>query len=386
MDKKEKNHLKDNREKYFKDLKRIVVKIGSSSLTSPEGGLDLENMGKFTGEVSEIIKKRKLEVIIVTSGAIAAGLKYLNILKQPKDILNLQAAASAGQVELMRTYSNLFLKNGLKIGQILLTHEDTTRRQQYLNIKGTIEKLISLGVIPIINENDSVATDEIKFGDNDRLAALVSCLAEADLLVILSDIDGMYDKNPAEHRDARLITEVERISSDIEKVAGGIGSTYGSGGMVTKIKAARVCSFSGTSMIIANSGKDKVLEKIINGEIVGTFFKPKTEKKVKSIKKWIAFGTRTRGSIILDRGAENAIVTKGRSILPVGVIRVGGKFSKGDTLKVYSEDGRLIAKGISNFSNEEVEKLKGKNKRQILEEYGSSMSGEMIHRDSLVVF
>ena len=375
----------ENRKKYLGEIKRIVVKIGSSSLTSQNGGLDIANMKKFTGEVSAVASSG-IEVIIVTSGAIAAGLKYLNIVHRPKDINALQAAASVGQVELMRTYSTLFYRNQLKIGQILLTHEDTTRRQQYLNIKNTIESLIKLGVIPIINENDSVATDEIKFGDNDRLAALVSTLIEADILIILSDIDGMYDKNPRTNSNARLISQVNNISEDIEEVAGGIGSTYGSGGMVTKIKAARVCSFSGIGMIIANSRQSNVLKKIINGENIGTFFVPQTLKKVKSVKKWIAFGVRTRGSIVIDRGAEEAIVSRGKSILPVGVLEVSGKFNKGDTLKVFSVDGKLVAKGISSFSNEDIFKIKGKNEKQILAEFDSSMCREIIHRNSLIVF
>ena len=375
----------ENRKKYLGEIKRIVVKIGSSSLTSRKGGLDIDNMKKFAGEVS-IVAREGIEVIIVTSGAIAAGLKYLNISQKPEDITILQSAASVGQVELMRTYSNLFYKNQLKIGQILLTHEDTTRRQQYLNIKNTIENLIKLSVIPIINENDSVATEEIKFGDNDRLAALVSTLIEADILIILSDIDGMYDKNPGTNSSARLISQVNNISEDIEEIAGGIGSTYGSGGMVTKIKAARVCSFSGIGMIIANSRQPDVLGKIINNENVGTFFVPQNIKKVRSVKKWIAFGARTKGSIVIDRGAEEAIVSRGKSILPVGVLEVSGKFNKGDTLKVFSVDGKLIAKGISSFSNEDISKVKGKNEKQILTEFDSSMCREIIHRDSLVVF
>lgn len=377
--------MTEDRKKYLKDIKRLVVKIGSSSLTLPEGGLDIANMRKFTGEVSAIARDG-LEIIIVTSGAIAAGLKYLGISSRPKDISILQAAASVGQVELMRTYSNLFSKYGLKIGQILLTHEDTSRRQQYLNIKSTMENLIKMDVIPIINENDSVATDEIKFGDNDRLAALVSSLIEADLLVILSDIEGMYNKNPKTNKDARLISKVETITEDIEKISEGVGSTFGSGGMITKIGAAKICSFSGIGMIIADSRRSDVLKKIISGDDIGTFFIPKASKKVKSIKKWIAFGMITRGSIVIDRGAEEAIVNRGKSILPVGVVDVTGKFNKGDTLRVFSVDNKLIAKGISNFSDEEISKIKGKNERQILEEFGSSMCAEVIHRDNLVIF
>lgn len=374
-----------NRKKYLKNIKKMVIKIGSSSLTSKAGGLDKVNMRRFVNEVSFLIK-RGMEVIIVTSGAIAAGLENLNIKKKLEDITLLQAAASIGQVELMRLYSNLFLTSGLKIGQILLTHEDTTRRKQYLNIKNTIKKLIGLNIVPVINENDSVAVDEIKFGDNDELAALVAILAESDILIILTDIDGMYDKDPRIYSDARLISHIDKINEDIEKVAGGIGSTYGIGGMESKIKAAKICSFSGIKTIIANSRRKNILNKIISGEDVGTFFAPQTVKKVKSIKKWIAFGMKTKGGIVIDRGAEEAVLNKGKSILAVGVVKVDGKFNKGDTLKVFSLDSKLIAKGISNFSSEDIEKIKGKNRDKILSEFDTSMCSEVIHRDCLVVF
>jgi glutamate 5-kinase len=374
-----------NRKKYLKNIKKMVIKMGSSSLTSKAGGLDKVNMRRFVNEVSSLIK-RGMEVIIVTSGAIAAGLENLNIKKKPEDITLLQAAASIGQVELMRLYSNLFLTSGLKIGQILLTHEDTTRRKQYLNIKNTIKKLIGLNIVPVINENDSVAVDEIKFGDNDELAALVAILAESDILIILTDIDGMYDKNPRIYSDAKLISYIDKINEDIEKAAGGIGSTYGIGGMESKIKAAKICSFSGIKTIIANSRRKNILNKIIAGEDVGTFFAPQTVKKVKSIKKWIAFGMKTKGGIVIDRGAEEAVLNKGKSILAVGVVKVDGKFNKGDTLKVFSLDSKLIAKGISNFSSEDIEKIKGKNRDKILSEFDTSMCSEVIHRDCLVVF
>jgi len=374
-----------NRKKYLKNIKKMVIKIGSSSLTSKTGGLDKVSMKRFVNEVSSLIK-RGMEVTIVTSGAIAAGLENLNIKKKPEDITLLQAAASIGQVELMRLYSNLFLTSGLKIGQILLTHEDTTRRKQYLNIKNTIKKLIGLNIVPVINENDSAAVDEIKFGDNDELAALVAILAESDILIILTDIDGMYDKNPRIYSDAKLISYIDKINEDIEKAAGGIGSTYGIGGMESKIKAAKICSFSGIKTIIANSRRKNILNKIIAGEDVGTFFAPQTVKKVKSIKKWIAFGMKTKGGIVIDRGAEEAVLNKGKSILAVGVVKVDGKFNKGDTLKVFSLDSKLIAKGISNFSSEDIEKIKGKNRDKILSEFDTSMCSEVIHRDCLVVF
>jgi len=379
--------MKD-RTKYLKNLKRVVVKIGSSSLTSPEGGLDMENMARLVSEIRDLMDA-SLEVILVSSGAMAAGLKYLGENRSPKDIADislLQAAAAVGQVELMKAYRDLFAEYSIKTGQILLTHEDTTRREQYLNIKNTVRNLLKLNVVPVINENDSVAVHEIKFGDNDELGAMAAIISEADLLVILSDIDGLYDEDPRNNSKAQMIGFVDSIGPGIEKSAGGIGSPYGIGGMESKIKAARICSFSGIAMVIANSRKKNVLAGIIGGQDIGTFFKPRTERKVKSIKKWIAFGVRTRGSIMIDRGAEEAVVKKGKSILPVGITEISGRFNQGDTLKVLSADNVMIAKGISNFSSEEIKKIMGMNEKSILPAHGEALCGEVIHRDCLVVF
>ncbi|HAJ95086.1 MAG TPA: glutamate 5-kinase [Actinobacteria bacterium] len=378
----------ENRDKYLKNIKRIVIKIGSSSLTSREGGLDKDNMAFLVKEVKNLME-RGLEVIMVSSGAMAAGLKYLQIKKTPKDITDisvLQAASAVGQVELMKAYRDLFADGGIKVGQILLTHEDTTRREQYLNIKGTIKNLLKLGIIPIINENDSVAVDEIKFGDNDELGAMAAILAEADLLIILSDIEGMYNEDPRLNSNAKLLGFIDKIDSAIEDSAGEAGSSYGIGGMLSKVKAAKICVFSGIGMIIAHGRRKNVLNDIINGREIGTFFKPNTSEKVKGIKKWIAFGVRTRGSITIDEGARDAVIKKGKSILPVGITEISGRFNRGDTLKVFSAGNILIAKGISNFSSEEIQKIMGKNNKSILPRYGEDMCKEVIHRDCLVVF
>lgn len=375
----------EKRSKYVKSLKRLVVKIGSSSLTAESGLLDMENMKKFCSEIKQALDKG-LQVMVVTSGAIAAGLQHLGIKGRPEDIAILQAAAAVGQVELMRIYSNFFAQKGIKVGQILLTQENTTGREQYLNIRNTINTLLDMGIVPVINENDSVAVDEIKFGDNDVLAALVASLTDSDLLVILTDTEGLYEKDPRKDSAARVIKAVDEITEDIEGIAGGAGSLYGLGGMASKIKAARVCSFSGTGMIIANSRRKDVLGKILDGQEVGTFFLPHKERKVKSIKRWIAFGMRTKGSVTIDDGAKEAIIKKGRSLLPVGVVEIRGKFNKGDTLKVYSLDGGLLAKGISNFSDKELKRIKGKNKQQISHDMGPSFCSEIIHRDCMVVF
>jgi glutamate 5-kinase len=380
-------NMKDRR-KYLGNIKRAVVKIGSSSLTSLRGGLDLENMARLIKGIKDM-RDGGLEVILVSSGAMAAGLEYLDIKKDPaetSDISLLQAAASVGQVELMKAYRDLFLDRGIKVGQILLTHEDTTRREQYLNIKSTINNLLKLGVVPVINENDTVATDEIKFGDNDELGAMAAILSEADLMIILSDIDGMYSRDPRIDSKAQMLSFVEKIDDDIEESAGGRGSAYGIGGMLSKIKAARICTFSGIGMAIANSRRENVLPDILEGKDIGTFFKPRQGPKVKSIKKWIAFGVRTRGAIIIDDGAREAVIKRGTSILPVGITGVKGKFVRGDTLKVMSADDVMIAKGITSLSSEDIKKIMGKNEKTILPRYGRDMCGEVIHRDCLVVF
>jgi len=375
----------ESRKKYLKNLGRIVVKIGSSSLTTLQGRIDMENMRKFCLQITGL-REKGIQVIVVTSGAIAAGLQQLNIEGRPQKMAQLQAAAAVGQVELMRIYRNLMAKEGIKVGQILLTHEDTTGRQQYLNIRGTINTLLEMGIVPVINENDSVAVDEIKFGDNDQLAALAASLTEAELLILLSDIEGLYDKNPNQDREAKVISTVQEITGDIERLAGGAGSIYGLGGMASKIKAARICSFSNIAMVIANSRRPGVLEDIISGKEVGTLFVPQKHKRVKSVKRWIAFGMRTKGSIVIDKGAREAIVNQGKSLLPVGVVEVRGKFNEGDTLKIFDTEGQLIAKGISNFSHQQVRDVLGKNHAQIEAEYGSELCSEIVHRDCLVVF
>lgn len=378
------NKLEETRKKYLKKIKKVVVKIGSSSLTSPMGGLDMDNLMKFTSEISDIWDQG-LKTIIVTSGAIAAGIKYLGLNEKPGKFPELQAVAAVGQHDLMRVYSSFFYKMNKKVGQILLSREDTTKREQYLNIKNTIISLLGMNVIPIINENDSVALDEIKFGDNDTLAALVAGLTEADLLIILSDIDGLYSKNPQVFKNAELISIVRSVDEDIEKIAGGIGSSYGSGGMITKIRAAKICSFSGIPMVIANSRKENILKNILSGADTGTFFVPEESKKIASIKRWIAFGMITKGSIRIDKGAEEAIVRKGKSLLPVGVTEVNGKFVKGDNIAIISSDDRTIAKGITNFTSDEIMMIKGKREDKIMEEFGCSLCCEIIHRDSMFV-
>ncbi len=371
--------------KYTKNIRKVVIKIGTSSLSNKDGILDLNKLNKFVKDSSKAFDK-KADIIIVTSGAIAAGLGILGYNYRPTEISILQAAAAVGQVQLMNAYKNIFNNFNINIGQILLTRQDMIKRAQYLNIKNTINRLLELRVVPIINENDSVAVEEIKFGDNDRLAAMVAALIEADILIILSDIDGLYDSNPLENNNAKLISFVEKITPTIERLAGETGSKYSLGGMVSKIKAAKICSFSGIPVVIANASQENVIERILNFEPVGTFFAPQAENKIKGIKKWIAFGGKTRGSIIIDNGAAEAILKKGKSILPVGIISIEGNFVKGDTLRVCNINGKVLAKGICNYSSDDLLKVLGKNDSQIKSIFLNSFCSEVIHRDNLVVF
>lgn len=377
--------MESERRKALQNNKRVVIKIGSSSLTSPQGGLDGQSMQKLVDEIAGL-KQAGHEVLLVTSGAIAAGLEHLGLEKRPQEISLLQAAASVGQVLLMDRYSALFSQKGIRVGQILLTHEDTTSRKQYLNIRNTILKLLEMDIVPIINENDSVAVEEIRFGDNDSLAGLVAALVEAGLLVILSDIDGFYEKDPRIDPNACRIDFIRDIDQNILDRCGGIGTAFGSGGMVTKIKAARIATFSGIPMVIAKSSDPDILARTVRGEAVGTFFVPSAKKKLASMKKWIAFGTRAKGEIVIDRGAEEAVVAKGKSILAVGVLEARGDFQKGDTIRVFTIDDHVIAKGITNFSAEQVQSVKGKSGDEIAALLGEGHCPEIIHRDLLVVF
>lgn len=366
------------------NLQKIVIKIGSSCITSPSGRLDRSQMARLVREISEV-KKRGHEIIIVSSGAIAAGVESLDLKKRPREIPKLQAAAAVGQGLLMHMYSTLFSQQGIGVGQILLTQEDTTRRQQYINAKNTISTLLKFGVIPIINENDSVAVEEIKFGDNDTLAALVSSLANADLLVILSDIEGLCSMDPHLCDHPKIISEVEEISPEIEEIAGGAGSGRSRGGMVTKIQAARIATFSSIGVIIADGRKEGILEEILAGKEVGTYFKPRKEK-VASLKRWIAFGRQCRGKIVIDPGAVKAIREDGRSLLPVGILQVEGEFESGDNVDLTDGEGKLVARGVTNFSHQEVRRIAGLRSEEIIRKYGRDYGSEVVHRDLMVVF
>lgn len=363
-------------------MKRIVVKIGSNLLASAEHGLNTKRLHTITKDIADVVDKG-CEVIIVSSGAIAAGLKKLGLKEKPRDIRLKQAAAAIGQSSLMWAYEHSFANFNKKVAQVLLTRDDVTNRVRYINAKNTLLTLLSYSVIPIINENDPVAIDEIKFGDNDFLASLVSGLVEAEMLVILSDVEGLYTKNP-EQEGARLISYVDEITTEIEKMAGGERSAVGTGGMYSKLLAAKQAVNYGIPVVIMSGKKSGLLTRLLDGEKVGTYFKPQQEK-ISSKKGWIAYGLKSKGMIYLDEGAVKALTMHGKSLLPSGVTKIEGQFNIGDAVSCLTQEGRKIAKGLTNYSSDELLRIKGKKTSEIEGVLGYKYSDEVIHRDNLVL-
>jgi glutamate 5-kinase len=363
--------------------KRIVIKVGSAVVTTETGRLDRKRLAAITGQIADL-KTAGHQVMLVTSGAIAAGLERLRVNERPLAIPELQAAASVGQGLLLQQYTNLFEERGIHVGQVLLTQYDITHREHYLNAANTFAKLLEYGVVPIVNENDTTVVEEIKFGDNDTLAALVTNLTKADLLIILSDIEGLHTADPRKNGNAELIAEVESITPDIEKIAGGAGSVFGSGGMLTKIKAAKIVTLAGAGMLLIDGRKPKSLAKAMAGEDIGTYFRPR-DKKMASRKAWIAFGTVAKGSITIDDGAKRALVEKGKSLLPAGVIGVSEDFDDGDTVDVVDKDGVMVAKGLVNMQSDELVAIMGQSSDAVRKTKPELAGREVIHRDCLVV-
>ncbi len=371
------------RAELIKKAKRIVVKVGTSILTTNTGLLDDDKIASVVDQLTDLLKKG-YEVLLVSSGSIAAGVKELSLKSVPKAIPDLQAAASVGQGLLAHKYAELFKQNGSTVGQVLLTRHDTTRRQQYVYVKNTLNKLLELGVIPVINENDSTSVEEIKFGDNDILAALVANIVEADLLIILSDVDGLYSGDP-KSGSAEFISQVEEISDDIVGVAGGSGTAFGKGGMETKISAAKMATAGRTGVIIANGHKENILSNILNGQEAGTFFVPK-RTKISPRKLWI-LNQPSKGTIYIDKGAGKAIREEGRSLLAVGVNKADGSFESGDAIKikVTGELKPRFIKGLVNYSSGEIDNIAGKNYKQIKELLKIESVDEVVHRDDMVM-
>ncbi|MGZ4209124.1 MAG: glutamate 5-kinase [Actinomycetota bacterium] len=354
-------------------VRRLVVKVGSSSVTGAGGRIEDEQVRALAGQIAAL-RRKGMQVVLVSSGAIAAGLEPLAFKRKPSDIPSLQAAASVGQNVLMHAYQRAFARRRVPVGQVLLTQDDFVRRKAYLNAHAALARLLELNVLPIVNENDTVAVDEIRFGDNDRLAALVAIMLHADLLVILSDIEGVYSEDPKSHR-ARLLTHVEDPRT-LELRAGTRRSTLGSGGVASKVEAARVAGASGTGVVVANARADAVLRRILAAEELGTFFPPHRVRG-RSRKLWIEFVQNARGTIQVDAGAQKALVSGGKSLLPAGVVGHRGAFAIGDAVEVAGPDGAVFAKGITNYGADEIPAIKGSS----IKEGGR----EVIHRDSLVI-
>ena len=360
--------------------KKIVIKIGSSILLNQSGNLKLLWIDNLINDVNFLIKK-KIQVIIVTSGAIALGCKLLKKNKKNLKLNEFQAVASVGQIELMNLFKNSFLKKKIKIGQILLTLDDTENRRRSLNAKDTISNLLKMKIVPIVNENDTTATNEIRYGDNDRLAARVAQITNADTMIMLSDIDGLYTQNPNTNKGAQLIQKVKNIDSNITKIATKSTSDHGSGGMITKIEAAKICIRSGCNMIIASGKINNPIKNIIKSKKY-TWFVPQINS-FNARQKWILGTINTRGSIFIDNGAARALIS-GKSLLPVGIIEISGTFQRGDTVAIFNLTKKKLAVGVTSYSSEDIKKIKGLKSSQISATLGYSSRGEVVHIDNLV--
>jgi glutamate 5-kinase len=367
---------------FLKKTQRLVVKIGSSTLTYPTGKLNLYQLERLVREVVDL-KHQGLEIILVTSGAVGAGMGKLGLEERPKNIPEKQALAAIGQGLLMHMYEKLFSEYDKTVAQVLLTREDLMNRGRYLNARNTLLTLLRLGAIPIINENDTVAFEEIKFGDNDTLAALVAGLVDADLLVLLSDIDGLYTADPRQDSTAQLIKIVEELTAEIIELAGGSGTKLGSGGMVTKLQAAKIASNSGIPMMVTNGSREGVMREIIQGINPGTLFIPR-DHRINTRKTWIAFASKTNGRLYVDKGAEKALIEKGKSLLPSGITKVEGNFKRGCVVKIIGQSHE-IARGIVNYKASEIEQIKGCQSQDIEKILGHKDYDEVIHRDNLTL-
>jgi len=373
------------RKKVLEEAQRIVIKIGTSTLTRASGQLNHEFLSELVRQVAHEHKKGK-EILIVTSGAVGAGLGKLNLHKKPTSLPERQAVAAIGQGLLMEVYEKLFAAHGITVAQILLTRDDMDNRRRYLNARNTLLQLITgYKAVPVINENDTVATEELelRFGDNDTLSALVASLVGADLLLILSDVGGLYTGDPRREKEVSLIPVVKEITPEIQAMAGEAGTLFGSGGMQTKIEAARIVTRSGIAMILASGVEPRVIERIIAGEELGTIFLPAQETLL-GRKRWIAFAGQPRGEIVIDPGAVEALVTHKKSLLPSGVVDVKGRFELGDLVRIVDEGNREVARGLSNFSADEVRKIMGGKTRTIAQILGYKTYDEVVHRNNLV--
>jgi glutamate 5-kinase len=367
----------------LKSVKRVVIKIGSRVLTDDSGALDAAIIAQICGGIAAL-RKRGQQVVVVSSGAIAAGRSELGLTEKPRTIPQKQAAAAIGQTRLMHAYEQALAPHGLKAAQVLLTGEDLGSRQRFLNARSTLDALLEYGVVPIINENDTVVVDEIKFGDNDNLSALVTSVTEAHLLLILTDIEGFYSADPRTDPAARLVPLVRSVTKDIERAAGGAGSGVGTGGMATKVAAAKKAGKNGVPTILIAGKQPGILEAAMRGEEVGTLFLPGGEVMNRR-KHWIAYTLKPSGRIIVDDGARDVLLKMGKSLLPSGVVQVEGRFERGACVRVCGKDGKEFARGLSDYSGLEIVRLSGRKSSEIEDILGYRYGDVIIHRDNLVV-
>ncbi|EED69356.1 glutamate 5-kinase [Comamonas testosteroni] len=371
----------------LRDAHRIVVKVGSSLVTNEGRGLDEAAIEEWSRQLAALVNGEdgvKREVIMVSSGAIAEGMKRLGWATRPTEVHELQAAAAVGQMGLAQMYETKLRGEGVPSAQVLLTHADLADRERYLNARTTLLTLLQLGVVPVINENDTVVIDEIRFGDNDTLGALVANLVEADALVILTDQRGLYSADPRKNPDARFIDVAEAGSPELEAMAGGAGLSIGTGGMITKILAAKRAAGSGASTVIAWGREKDVLLRLTRGESIGTLLVANTHK-MQARKQWIADHLQLRGSVTVDAGAVSKLRDEGKSLLPIGMIAVEGDFSRGEVIAVRDEDGAEIARGLASYASAEARLLCRKSSSEIESLLGYSAGPEMMHRDNMVV-
>lgn len=367
----------------LKSARRIVVKIGSALLTDDGRGLAHDSIQEWVTQMVSALD-RGVEVVLVSSGSVAEGMVRLGLESRPSQLNLLQAAAAVGQTGLVNAYERYFGGYQRCTAQILLTHDDLSDRKRYLNARSTITTLLELGAVPIINENDTVVTDEIRFGDNDTLGALVTNLVDADGLIILTDQDGMFDRDPRKHADARLLDVVNADDESLDAMAGGVSGALGRGGMQTKLRAARLAARSGAFTVVAGGKIPQVLTRLFDGESVGTLFQASTDRQL-ARKQWLAGHLQTKGDVVLDSGAVRVLSAGGKSLLPVGVVSVSGRFRRGEMVRCLDQQGNELARGLINYNAEDARRILGLSSSDISKELGYCHEPELIHCDNLVL-
>lgn len=364
----------------------IVCKLGTSTLVDASGAPDKAFIASLMGQVARLAHEG-YGVVVVSSGAVAAGLERLGFAERPQDMPTLQACAAAGQASLTEAYAEVLAERGVPCGQVLITRRDLIDREGYLNVRNTLQRLVDLGAVPVVNENDTVSVAEFAFGDNDTLGAIVASLVGAQLYVILSDVDGLYTANPQTHPEAQLLPQVRGVTPQVAAMAGGAGTSWGTGGMATKVRAARASLAAGIPMVVCRGRREDVLVDVVHGEPVGTRFVPAEGQGHEAGRKlWIGLAERPRGSLVLDAGACRAVQERGASVLPVGVTEVRGSFEAGDVVDVTSAEGTLVGRGLSRYSSEEMVRVRGL-KLDVIARFMPERAGQpAVHRDELLVF